>query len=86
MLSFEELLSLDDNALRSLLEPISIDEIALAMKGASPDMRKKIIQNMNRNDGIECERTLHTSGAVPVEAVEQAQQNILSRYSCKRDT
>lgn len=85
MISFEELLPVDDTILQSLLESIPVNEIAYALKGASPDMQKKIIQNMSRNAGIECTHALHTLGAVPVETVERAQCNILSRYACKRN-
>ncbi|MGP1577283.1 MAG: FliG C-terminal domain-containing protein [Treponema sp.] len=83
MTTFEELLFIPDAVLQSLLVDVPIDTIVYALKGASPSMHKKVLQNIIKNAGRECEQRLHTTGTVPIEAVERSQQAILSRCLCK---
>lgn len=79
-MSFEELLFVDDALLQHILNECSIKEIALALKGGSPDMHKKIEHNLSKQVYNEYEQISRTLGSVPITEVEHAQQKFIALY------
>jgi len=79
-MSFEELLFVDDILLQRILSECSLKEIALALKGASPDMHKKLEQNLSKAAYTEYKNISHLLGSVPITEVESAQQKCIMVY------
>lgn len=84
--TFEDLMSIDDKTMQSILHELSDYDVMLALKGASPAMQDKVVRNMTKQAGELCKNKACTVGAVPVEAVEKAQQQFLRVYNGIYDT
>lgn len=73
-MSFEELLFIDNILLQRILSEFSLKEIALALKGASPDMHKKLEQNLSKTAYTEYKNISHLLGSIPITEVESDQK------------
>lgn len=81
MISFEDLLLARDAVVQQILAVLSMDEIVYALKGASPEMQKKVLRNMSTQAALHCEAAMREKGAVPITEVEHAQQRFLAVYA-----
>lgn len=77
MFVFEDINKLDDRAIRELLKEISNDELTLAMKGASEEMRNKFFSNLSERAATMIKEDLEIMGPVKLSDVEAAQGNIV---------
>lgn len=77
MFKFEDLLEVDDSAIVSILKEISTDELKLALKAASDELKEKFFSNMSERAGMMLKEDLETMGPVKLKDVEQAQQAII---------
>ncbi|MEE9320385.1 MAG: flagellar motor switch protein FliG [Granulosicoccus sp.] len=77
MFIFENLLSLDDRGMQTLLREVSNDELILALKGASSEMQEKIFRNMSSRAAELLRDDLSAKGPVKLTEVETAQKEIL---------
>ncbi len=77
MFKFEDLLEVDDAAIVALLKEISTDELKLALKAASDELKEKFFSNMSERAGLMLKEDLETMGPVKLKDVEQAQQAII---------
>ncbi len=77
MFKFEDLLGVDDNAIVSLLKEISTEELKMALKAASDELKEKFFQNMSERAALMLKEDLEVMGPVRLRDVEQAQQAIL---------
>ncbi len=77
MFKFEDLLQVDDSAIVAILKEISTDELKLALKAASEDLRAKFFNNMSERAGQMLKEDLEVMGPVRLKDVEQAQQAII---------
>ena len=78
MFVFEALLDVDDRGIQALLREVSTDNLALALKGADPDMQKKIYRNMSKRAAQMLAEDLEAKGPVRLSEVEEAQKEILA--------
>jgi flagellar motor switch protein FliG len=78
MLTFEDLLRLDDRGMQTLLKEIARDDLLLALKTASPAMREKIFGNLAQRAADILREDLDAMGPVRVKDVEQAQAGIVA--------
>ncbi|NND91569.1 MAG: flagellar motor switch protein FliG [Granulosicoccus sp.] len=78
MFIFENLLSVDDRGIQTLLRDLSNDELILALKGASDQMQKKIFKNMSSRAAELLRDDLEAKGGVKLSEVETAQRAILT--------
>jgi flagellar motor switch protein FliG len=67
----------DDFAIQTLLREISTDDLKLALKGASPEIREKFFRNMSKRAADLMKEELEMMGPVRISEVEKAQQNII---------
>ncbi len=77
MFVFEDVLLVDDRGIQSVLKEIDNDELALALKTASEELREKIFKNMSERASQLIAEDMQFMGPVRVADVEAAQQRIV---------
>jgi flagellar motor switch protein FliG len=77
MFVFEDILLVNDKGIQSMLKEIDNDELALALKTASPEMKQKVFQNMSERASQLIKEDMEYMGPVRLSDVEAAQQRIV---------
>ena len=77
MFVFDDLMKLDDRSIQAVLKNIETSQWALALKGASEDLKEKIFSNMSSRAATLLQEEIDYLGPVRLTAVEQAQQQIV---------
>jgi len=77
MFTFEDLLKLDNKAIQMVLKEVSSDTLVIALKGASADLKEKILSNMSSRAAESLREDLETRGPVRLSEVEAQQKDIL---------
>jgi len=77
LFTFEDFLKVDDFSIQTLLREISPDDLKLALKGASPEVKEKFFRNMSKRAADLLKDELELMPPVRVTEVEKAQQNII---------
>ena len=77
MFVFEDLLGVDDRSIRTILKEVNNDELTLALKSATEDMRNKIFSNLSERAAGMIKEDLEAMGPTKLSDVEKAQQAIL---------
>jgi flagellar motor switch protein FliG len=78
MFVFDDLLHVDDNAVREIIQRADKKTLTLALKGASEDIRGRFIQNMSKRAAQMIKEEMDVLGAVRLREVERAQQEIVA--------
>jgi len=76
MFVFEDLLLVDDRGVRQLLKEVETEDLALAMKTASEELKEKIFRNMSERAAQLLREDIEYLGPVRLSEVEAAQQRI----------
>ncbi len=77
MFVFDDLLKLDNKAIQSLLKEVDNSQWALALKGASEEIREKILSNLSQRAADMLREEMEFLGAVRVSDVEAMQSQIV---------
>ena len=77
MFRFEALLGVDGRSLQRLLRDVGNDDLVLALKGASEELRTLLFSNMSKSAGELLADDLAAKGPVRLSEVETAQRAIL---------
>lgn len=77
LFTFEDFLKVDDFAIQTILREISTDDLKLALKGASPELKEKFFRNMSKRAADLIKEELEMMGPVRIAEVEKAQMNII---------
>ncbi len=77
MFVFDDLASIDDRGMQAILKEISTNDLALALKTASDELKDKIFRNMSKRAVQILKEEIESMGPVRVSDVETAQQNIV---------
>jgi flagellar motor switch protein FliG len=77
MFVFEDIMTLDDKNIQSILSEVSSDVLVVALKGVKDELREKILGNMSQRAADTLREDLETRGPVRVAEVEQQQREIL---------
>ncbi|MCD6116531.1 flagellar motor switch protein FliG [bacterium] len=77
MFVFEDLLMLDDRSIQRVLKDVDMKELSLALKGASDDMKAKILSNVSERASKMIKEEMEFMGPVKLRDVEKAQQKIV---------
>ncbi len=77
MFVFEDLLSLDDRSVQLVLRNVDSKDLAMALKGASEELREKIFRNMSQRAAEALREDLQLMGPVRRRDVEEAQGRIV---------
>ena len=86
MFVFEDMLLVNDKGIQSVLKEIDNDELALALKTASEDLKQKIFDNMSERAVSLISEEMEFMGPVRVSDVESAQQRIVDVVRKLEDT
>jgi flagellar motor switch protein FliG len=82
MFVFDDLVKIDDRGIQELMKEVSKEELPLALRGASPEVKDKFMRNMSSRAAETLKEDMEARGPVKVSEVEKAQQNILK--ICRR--
>lgn len=77
MFVFEDLSKVDDRGMREILKKVENQQLALAMKTASEEMKQKILGNLSQRAAEMLLEDLEVMGPVRLAEVEEAQQAII---------
>lgn len=76
MFVFEDLTKIDDRGIRTILKEVSNEDLTMALKTASEDLKGKILSNVSERAAAMIQEDLEVMGPVRLSDVERAQQNI----------
>ena len=79
MFVFEDILKIDDRGIREVLKEISNEDLTMALKTATEEMREKFFKNLSERAGNMIREDLEIMGPVKLSEVEAAQQNIVKQ-------
>lgn len=77
MFVFDDLLHVDDNALREIVQRADKKTLTVALKGTSEDIRNRFFQNMSKRAVDMIREEIELLGAVRLREVEKAQQEVV---------
>lgn len=77
MFTFEDLVKLDDRSLQRVLREVDMRELALALKGASEELKEKIFRNMSQRAAQILREEMDYMGPVRLRDVTAAQRRIV---------
>jgi len=77
MFVFEDIKLLDDRGLREIMRDIGQDELIMAMRGASDELKEKFFKNMSERNAATVREELEFMPPTKLSDVESAQQNIV---------
>ena len=80
--TFEDILKIDDNGIQALMKEINTDDLVIALKAASDDLKEKLYNNMSERAATMLQDDLEAMGPTKRSDVEQAQQKIIA--VCKK--
>lgn len=78
MFVFDNLIEVDDRGMQELLRAVPSERLVLALKGAEPNLRDKIFNNMSQRAAEMMRDDLEAKGPVKLSDVESAQKEILT--------
>ena len=77
MFVFDDVLKLDDKAIQMVLKEVSSDVLIVALKGAQPELKDKILANMSSRAAATLKEDLESRGPMRLSEVEAQQKEIL---------
>jgi flagellar motor switch protein FliG len=77
MFTFADLLKLDNKGLQRVLRDVPGEQLVVALKGAEPEMRERVLANMSTRAAETLREDLESRGPVRVSDVEAQQKEIL---------
>jgi len=77
MFVFEDLLNVDDRGIMAILKEVSTDDLKLALRTSSEELREKIFKNMSSRAVEMLKEDMEIMGPVRVKDVEAAQQAVI---------
>ncbi|MGB0683081.1 MAG: flagellar motor switch protein FliG [Magnetovibrionaceae bacterium] len=78
MFTFDDLSNLDPGSVQTLLRGIEKDQLAMALKGASDDVKELFFSNMSERAGKMMREDMEAMGAVRLKDVDEAQSAIVN--------
>lgn len=78
MFVFDDLVSIDDRGIQRLLREVDMKELAVALKGASDEVREKLFSNMSKRAAAMLKEDMDFMGPVRVRDVDEAQTKIVN--------
>src|SRR5271156_6601827 len=74
---FDNLLDVDDRGIQALLREVGSDTLAVALRGAEPEVQEKILRNMSKRAAEILKDDMEARGPVKLADVEAAQKEIV---------
>ncbi len=76
MFVFEDIVLVDDKGLQKVLRSVESQELAVALKASTEEVKQKVFSNMSERAGEILKEEIEVSGAVRMKDVTDAQQKI----------
>lgn len=77
MFVFDDLKKIDDRGVQALLKEVQSESLIVALKGATPELRDKILRNMSTRAAETLREDLESRGPVRLSEVEAEQKELL---------
>lgn len=77
MFVFDDVAKLSDKDIQTVLKNVETSQWAMALKGASPELKKKILGNMSQRAAAMLAEEMEYKGSVKLSEVEQVQQQVV---------
>jgi flagellar motor switch protein FliG len=74
---FDNLLDVDDRGIQAVLREVGSDTLAVALRGAEPEVQEKILKNMSKRAAEILKDDMEARGPVKLADVEAAQKEII---------
>ena len=78
MFVFEDINGIDDRGIQTMLKEINNEQLIIALKTASEELKEKIFRNMSERASLMMKEDMESMGPVKVSDVEGAQQEIIT--------
>lgn len=78
MFVFDDLLHVEDTALREIVQRVDKKVLTIALKGASEDIRTRFFQNMSKRAAEMVREEMDVLGAIRLREVEKAQHEVVA--------
>ena len=78
MFVFDNLLSVDDRGIQTILREVQSEQLIIALKGSDDAIKEKIFGNMSSRAADMMREDLEAKGPVRLKDVEEAQKEILA--------
>ncbi|GAX87505.1 flagellar motor switch protein FliG [Lebetimonas natsushimae] len=77
MFTFEDIIKLDNTAIREILKEVDKQTLMIALKGAPEELKQKFLSNMSQRAAAAFEEEMQFLGPVKVKDVEAAQRQVV---------
>jgi flagellar motor switch protein FliG len=77
LFTFDDLMNVDDRGIQALLKEVQSESLVIALKGAKPELRDRILKNMSTRAAETLKEELDARGPVRVAEVEAEQKELL---------
>lgn len=77
MFTFEDIMKLDNSAIREILKVVDKKDLMVGLKGSAEDLKKKFMENMSQRAAEAFTEEMQFLGAVRVKDVEEAQRRVV---------
>lgn len=77
MFTFEDIKKIDDKGIQTILKEVPRDQLVIALKTASEDLRELLFRNMSQRAATMIQEDLSNMGPVKLKDVEKVQQGIV---------
>ena len=76
MVVFEDLVTLEDRAIQALLRVVERNDLVVALKGASPEMRMRFLKNLSSRAAADLQDEMDVLGNPRKSLIRTAQENV----------
>jgi len=80
--TFEDILKIDDNGIQMIMKEINQEDLLIALKTATDDLKEKLFGNMSERAALMLKEDLESLGPTKISEVEKGQQKIIA--VCKK--
>ena len=80
--TFEDILKIDDNGIQMIMKEINQEDLIVALKTATDDLKEKLFGNMSERASMMLKEDLESLGPTKLSEVDKAQQKIIK--VCKK--
>src|SRR5215472_5693182 len=77
LFTFDDLMRVDDRGIQALLKEVQSEALVVALKGAKPELREKVLKNMSTRAAETLQEEIDARGPVRVAEVEAEQKELL---------
>lgn len=77
LFTFDDLDRLDDKGIQTLLKEVQTESLVVALKGATPQLRDRVLRNMSSRAAESLREDLESRGPVRITEVEAAQKELI---------